>query len=264
MSLIDHPQAELERAMRRARFASVPPRKEKPDNLVVLVAPTSDPARDVMDFIIAAVGNALETPVNEINSGLPRPDTISARRLAIGLCVRRPRFSISDVAEHFEVSEDSVQDALTALDPILRAHVITSKTPLELTLPIIVKEWRQKAELTRRRPSIHEVQCAICLAFDVTLEDMLSSRRHLKILMPRLAAMALSKKLTTLSLPAIGRQFADRDHTTVLNGVRRMEPIIAAVSLRVPITADVQEWANQMHGELESESTPLGEGKRRY
>jgi chromosomal replication initiator protein len=42
---------------------------------------------------------------------------------------------------------------------------------------------------------------------------------------PRQAAMWLAKKLTTRSLPDIGRRFGDRDHTTVLHAVRRIEEL---------------------------------------
>jgi chromosomal replication initiator protein len=39
-------------------------------------------------------------------------------------------------------------------------------------------------------------------------------------------AMYLSRKLTTRSLPEIGRRFGGRDHTTVLHACRRIEALI--------------------------------------
>ncbi len=38
--------------------------------------------------------------------------------------------------------------------------------------------------------------------------------------------MYLSRKLTTRSLPEIGRRFGGRDHTTVLHACRRIEALI--------------------------------------
>ena len=42
---------------------------------------------------------------------------------------------------------------------------------------------------------------------------------------PRQIAMFLAKKLTTRSLPEIGRKFANRDHTTVIHAVKTIDRI---------------------------------------
>ena len=49
---------------------------------------------------------------------------------------------------------------------------------------------------------------------------MLSQRRSRPLARPRQIAMYLSKKMTTRSLPEIGRRFANRDHTTVIHAVK--------------------------------------------
>ena len=56
---------------------------------------------------------------------------------------------------------------------------------------------------------------------------MLSLRRSRPLASPRQIAMFLAKKMTTRSLPEIGRRFANRDHTTVMHGVRRIEELRA-------------------------------------
>ena len=52
---------------------------------------------------------------------------------------------------------------------------------------------------------------------------MLSQRRSRPLARPRQVAMYLSKKLTTRSLPEIGRRFANRDHTTVIHAVKTID-----------------------------------------
>ena len=42
---------------------------------------------------------------------------------------------------------------------------------------------------------------------------------------PRQIAMFLAKTLTPRSLPEIGRRFGNRDHTTVLHAVRKIEDL---------------------------------------
>ena len=54
---------------------------------------------------------------------------------------------------------------------------------------------------------------------------MLSQRRSRPLARPRQIAMYLAKKLTTRSLPEIGRKFANRDHTTVIHAVKTIEKL---------------------------------------
>ena len=49
---------------------------------------------------------------------------------------------------------------------------------------------------------------------------MLSQRRSRPLARPRQIAMFFAKRLTTRSLPEIGRRFANRDHTTVIHAVK--------------------------------------------
>ena len=55
---------------------------------------------------------------------------------------------------------------------------------------------------------------------------MLSQRRSRPLARPRQIAMYLAKKLTTRSLPEIGRKFANRDHTTVIHAVKKIDELI--------------------------------------
>jgi chromosomal replication initiator protein len=61
---------------------------------------------------------------------------------------------------------------------------------------------------------------AVAEAFGVGAEDLRGPSRRRELIAPRQAAMALCREFTDLSYAAIGRVFADRDHTTVLHAVR--------------------------------------------
>lgn len=87
-------------------------------------------------------------------------------------------------------------------------------------------------EKDRRYISIREIQRAVCKACDTNLEDMLANRRTGRMVLPRHIAMALSKMLTTCSLPEIGRKF-NRDHTTVLHALRKFEPVMNEIRLQI-------------------------------
>ncbi len=68
--------------------------------------------------------------------------------------------------------------------------------------------------------TIDKIQNAVSNYFNISLTDMLSQRRSRPLARPRQVAMYLSKKMTTRSLPEIGRRFANRDHTTVIHAVK--------------------------------------------
>jgi chromosomal replication initiator protein len=75
--------------------------------------------------------------------------------------------------------------------------------------------------------SIAEIKAAACEQFGLSPEELLSSARTARIAWPRQVAMYLSRELTQESLPAIGREFGGRDHTTVLHAWRRTTERIA-------------------------------------
>jgi chromosomal replication initiator protein len=71
-------------------------------------------------------------------------------------------------------------------------------------------------------PSIAAIRAATCQHFGLSSEELKSSSRSARILWPRQLAIYLARELTDESLPAIGRQFGGRDHTTVLHAWRRV------------------------------------------
>lgn len=73
--------------------------------------------------------------------------------------------------------------------------------------------------------TIDEIQKAVSAHFDLKPIDLLSARRAVAVARPRQIAMYLAKRLTTRSLPEIGRKFGNRDHSTVIHAVRRIEEL---------------------------------------
>ncbi len=74
-----------------------------------------------------------------------------------------------------------------------------------------------------RKISVEDIQKKVAAHYSIKFGDMFSERRARQVALPRQVAMYLAKKLTTLSLPEIGRNFGGRDHTTVLHAVRKIE-----------------------------------------
>jgi chromosomal replication initiator protein len=78
---------------------------------------------------------------------------------------------------------------------------------------------------SERKISIEEIQRKVSEHYNIRLSDMVGPKRLRSYARPRQVAMYLSKKLTSRSLPEIGRRFGGRDHTTVMHGVKRIEEL---------------------------------------
>jgi chromosomal replication initiator protein len=91
----------------------------------------------------------------------------------------------------------------------------------ELADEVITSLYPNSPKPGRRERSVGEIQQATCELFGITLEELLSSSRTPSISWPRQLAMYLARELTGESLPAIGRHFGGRDHTTVMHACRR-------------------------------------------
>ncbi len=81
--------------------------------------------------------------------------------------------------------------------------------------------------LEPRRIKIEDILRIISRHFGVSKGDLLSQRRHRSVVWPRQVGMYLAKQLTARSLPEIGRRFGNRDHTTVLHAIRKIEGELA-------------------------------------
>jgi chromosomal replication initiator protein len=84
------------------------------------------------------------------------------------------------------------------------------------------------AEARGASVTIHDIQRIVAQRFGVTVLDLVSARRGREQARPRQVAMWLSRHTTLHSLPEIGRAFGDRDHSTVIQAIRRVDERMAA------------------------------------
>ena len=120
-------------------------------------------------------------------------------------------------------SQASIRDVIGALNRIQAFSRIYNKSPNVTESKIILKDI---ISVNARNLSIENIQKTVASYFTISLNEMLSPRRSRSLVRPRQIAMYLAKKLTTQSLPDIGRQFNNRDHTTVIHAVKTIENLI--------------------------------------
>lgn len=119
----------------------------------------------------------------------------------------------------------------------LVGHVITLESAQEVLADLL--------RANDRRISIEDIQKKVAEHYNIKVSDMHSARRSRAVARPRQVAMYLSKRLTTKSLPEIGRRFGGKDHTTVLHAVKKVEELIATES---EFAADVEMLSRMLNG----------------
>lgn len=156
-----------------------------------------------------------------------------ATRLAI--LRKRAHHDGVEVADELalHVIAERIENNVRALEgALIRVVAFSSLTGRPLTADLareVLKTLypRASSASTSTPSSITEIQAAVGEHFGLTPGELLSTARTPRISWPRQIAMYLARELTGESLPAIGRHFGGRDHTTVLHAWRRTAARIA-------------------------------------
>jgi chromosomal replication initiator protein len=131
------------------------------------------------------------------------------------------REALSELARRCDANLRRLRGALTRV----LAHASLTGTPLssELIARLIPKAVRPSA------PSrADEIQERVSSSFGVSRSELTGSTRAATPLRARQAAILLTRELTDLSLPQIGRLYGGRDHSTIHNSLRRAEGRLAS------------------------------------
>ena len=134
------------------------------------------------------------------------------------------QIKISDETQKFISSEikTNIRELTGALNRIASYSRIYNKEPNLSEVKIILKDL---LNLSENKITIDLIQSTVCKFFKISKNEMLSSRRSRYLVRPRQVAIYLTKILTSKSLPEIGREFSNRDHTTIIHSVKTIEKL---------------------------------------
>ncbi|MDF1536415.1 MAG: chromosomal replication initiator protein DnaA [bacterium] len=107
---------------------------------------------------------------------------------------------------------------VTAFAVFARTRVIST----ELVQDALKNFLEQKKKVI----TVDDIQKRVSSFFNVKMSDMKSKKKNKAFILPRHTAMYMTRQLTDLSLPEIGRHFGGRDHSTVLHAVHKLENIV--------------------------------------
>ena len=113
-------------------------------------------------------------------------------------------------------SKTNIRDLIGILNRVIAFSRVHNKVLNTSDCKNILKDVFNQSKII----TVDKIQNVVSNYFNIPLSEMLSQRRSRPLARPRQIAMYLAKKLTTRSLPEIGRRFANRDHTTVIHAVK--------------------------------------------
>ena len=129
-----------------------------------------------------------------------------------------PREVLSFIAEHIT---DSIRELEGALIKVTAFGSITGQPcSYELAKKVLADVITSTAKAPVTVRAIIDVASEL---FNIPLEQIIGGSRRRNLVDARQIAMYVTRNMTDLSYPEIGRAFGDRDHTTVIHAVRKIE-----------------------------------------
>jgi chromosomal replication initiator protein len=116
----------------------------------------------------------------------------------------------------------SIRELVGAINRVVSFSRIYNKAPNLSEVKVVLKDLLNIGE---NKVTIDLIQSTVCKFFKISKNEMLSSRRSRYLVRPRQTAIYLTKILTSKSLPEIGREFSNRDHTTIIHSVKTIEKL---------------------------------------
>ena len=137
----------------------------------------------------------------------------------------KENYDLSEEVFKFLASEvtSSIREMVGALNRILAFTKINTKSPTIYECKRILKDFINS---NNKSINVELIQNLVASHFNLNIQELLSPRRSRSLARPRQIAMYLAKQHTTNSLPDIGRKFSNRDHTTVIHAVKKIDELL--------------------------------------
>jgi chromosomal replication initiator protein len=134
-------------------------------------------------------------------------------------------YNLSDEVFEFLATEitSSIREMVGGLNRVLAFSKINVKSPNIYECKKILKDFISSNNKTI---NVELIQNLVASYFNLNIQELLSARRSRSLARPRQIAMYLAKQHTSNSLPDIGRKFSNRDHTTVIHAVKKIDELI--------------------------------------
>jgi len=137
------------------------------------------------------------------------------------------------IAEH---ADQNVRELEGILMQVVAQYDLEQRVPTVKSIAEIMeklsKDFYKEEDLVgftvppKRMASFQDVLEGVSRYYSVSVQDMIGSSRVREILIPRQIVMFLLKRYLRMSYERIGDVFSKRDHTTVINAVKKIEKVL--------------------------------------
>jgi len=118
---------------------------------------------------------------------------------------------------------ENIRSNVRELEGALRKIIATSRfTGVSPSVDMARDCLKDLLSLQSRTLTTASIQKTVAEYYNIRVSDLHSKKRSRSITRPRQLAMAVTKELTTFSLPEIGDSFGGRDHTTVIHACKKI------------------------------------------
>ena len=128
--------------------------------------------------------------------------------------------ALAAIAEHVDTSVRALEGALIRV--VAYASLRGVEPTGELARRVLERLYPQSQGTGCGPCTIADIQAATAKAFAVAADDLLAQDRRPRVALARQVAMYLARELTHETLPAIGKSFGGRNHSTVLHAHKRI------------------------------------------
>jgi chromosomal replication initiator protein len=168
-----------------------------------------------------------ERLVSRFTSGLVAD--IQVPQLETRVAIIRKKANIEGISINDDVAvllAQSVQSNVRELEgALIRLAAKSSLTGRPIDSEFARSEIAMVAPRRPEMMSVEDIQKAVCGHFRLSNSELLSKDRHKSVAFARQVAMYLCRQRLKCSFPELGRAFGNRDHTTVMSAVRRVEQL---------------------------------------
>ncbi len=168
-----------------------------------------------------------ERLVSRFTSGLVAD--VQVPRLETRVAIVRKKAELEGIPLSHEVAvllAQNVHSNVRQLEgALIRLVAKSSLTGHPIDFEFACRELAAVAPPRQDQVSVRDIQRAVCNHFSLTNAELLSKDRHKSVAFARQVAMYLCRQRLRCSYPELGRSFGNRDHTTVMSAVRRVEAL---------------------------------------
>jgi chromosomal replication initiator protein len=168
-----------------------------------------------------------ERLVSRFTSGLVADVQVPQLETRVAIVKKKAQIEGIDLSDDIAVMlAQKVQSNVRELEgALIRLAAKSSLTGRPIDEEFALSEMALVSPSRPGQVSVADIQRAVCNHFRLTNSELLSKDRHKSVAFARQVAMYLCRQRIRSSFPELGRAFGNRDHTTVMSAVRRVEAL---------------------------------------